>query len=113
MSKSRAAAVALAVFIALGAGVATRLYFRGRGPRCDRAAYERVHRGMTVAEASAAIGGPPGDYTGGAWDFEAEVDSRGRWSRADHVEKWVGSRGLIVVFFDEQGRAGHKGFLPH
>src|SRR5262245_39128795 len=111
MSKRRAAAVALAVLALLAAGLGTRLLLRS--PRCDLAAYDRVHHGMTLVEVSAAIGGPPRDYTEGAWDFEGEADFHLRRSRSDRVEKWIGARGLIVVFFDKNGEAVDKGFFPH
>jgi hypothetical protein len=93
---SRRRRVALLGLVDASAVVAVILW--PRGPRLSRAAFERVHEGMTREEVSATLGRPPGVYTrrpvrnmvGGV------NDCRERWA-ADDAE--------IIVFFGPDGRA--------
>jgi hypothetical protein len=77
---------------------------------------------MTVKEVSAAVGAPPGNYraTGrvtaedlgdGGWEAE-ECAELGRSGGEVTLEEWVGARGSIHVYFDEEGRAAEKAFCP-
>jgi hypothetical protein len=113
MSKRRAAV--LAVLAILAAGVGTHLSVQAKRPHCDRKRYDAVRLGMTLEEVSAAIGLPPGDYTGrqfrpsgGYWEREAsEAGAAGV-----RALTWCGTRGMIVVAVDGKGRAVAKEFMP-
>jgi hypothetical protein len=48
------------------AGALLGIYLLTRGPAITTRNYERIQIGMTVAEVSDLLGGPPGDYTDNA-----------------------------------------------
>ena len=68
-----------------------------RGPRLSRAAFERVHEGLTREEVSATLGVPPGVYTRRPVRkmFAGVRDCRERWATDD---------GEMIVFFGPDGR---------
>ena len=76
-----------------------------RPPEVTRAAYDRIRVGMTVAEASAAIGGPPGDYATRPRYFFGDNNTFievGTW--------WRGDVGLVIVSLDANGIITDKYF---
>jgi hypothetical protein len=65
----------------------------GSGPRVTRARLEQVKAGMSREEVIRTVGGPPGDYT-----IDGAVPDEGQ-------SYWRCDYGLLVVWFDDSGRA--------
>jgi hypothetical protein len=69
-----------------------------------------IQQGMTLAEVTAIIGGPPGDYTGG----DAITYMRGSVGEDSSVfyegTNWWGREGMIQVQFDQYGRVESAGY---
>jgi hypothetical protein len=113
-----ALAMLTAVTLTLGV-VLAHLQVIGKRPHCGLDAYKRTGLGMTLEEATAVIGVPPGDYTGGhVREFRSETEygqqefiPPARRESASH-ETWVGARGRIYLGFDEGGRVRVKDFTP-
>jgi hypothetical protein len=117
--RRKVALAALAAFtLTLGAAMAHLQAIQGR-PRCGLQAYKAIRLGMTLEEAAAVVGVPPGDYTGGhVREYRSETEygqsefippaSR---KSASHAE-WVGAKGRISLGFDEGGRVSVKFFTP-
>jgi hypothetical protein len=68
----------------------------------DKSTCDRVQLGMSLAEVEVILGGPPGNYTGLFFkkDVSIPLTVVGGASR----KQWTGTRGVLIVFFDEQGR---------
>jgi hypothetical protein len=97
----------------LVAGVAVVLVLAGGliallGPRhcpVNRAAFERIEKGMTRAEVRAIMGVPPGDYRTRPHGFSIVFDGGGSmpiesWVagvRLPIIEQWVGDEGTVEV----------------
>jgi hypothetical protein len=102
--RRRRVIVGLAV-LALAAGTAIVLW--PRGPLPSRATFKQVREGMTFEEVCAAVGGPPGDYTGGTRRGPDDLFGlRPYWLGGDppRGEPWIGDDGMLVVTFDPAGR---------
>ena len=76
----------------------------------DKETCERVQCGMTRAEVEAILGGPPGNYTGVFFkkDVSVPVTVAGSASR----QQWTGTRGVLLVFFDEHQRVMSSMYFP-
>jgi hypothetical protein len=88
---------------AICAAVLVVLYVHHRSSLpIDKDTCARVERGMTRAEVEAILGGPAGSYTGGFSQMEISVPLTvvGSASR----QQWTGTRGVLIVFFDEHGK---------
>src|SRR5688572_24574224 len=96
-------AVAVLAVLTLGLGVAmSHLLAVGKRPSCGLEAYKKIRLGMTLAEATAVIGVPPGDYTGGK---TREYRSDTEYGQQEFIppanrksassEEWVGAKGRI------------------
>jgi hypothetical protein len=118
MRRKVALAVLAASTLVLGA-VITHLRATGSRPRCGLEAYQAIRLGMTLEEAVAVVGVPPGDYTGGhVRDFRSETEygqsefipPASRKSASHAV--WSGGKGRISLGFDEDGRVWVKHFTP-
>lgn len=117
--RRKVALAALAVStLTLGAMI-THFRATGSRPRCGLEAYQAIRLGMTLEEATAVVGVPSGDYTGGhVRDFRSETEygqtefnpPADRKSASHAV--WVGARGRISLGFDEGGRVWMKDFTP-
>ena len=71
--------------------------------------FSQIHRGMTEEEVEAALGVPPGNYTGehvttlyqnGENDFIAGWELR----KVEGGKEWIGNHMSIYVRYDEHGR---------
>jgi hypothetical protein len=89
----------------------------------NRAAFEGIKPGMTLAEVETLLGGPPGNYRSG----EVDLDLSGGSPEFDNVmnamevllgerkvrhEWWQGDAGNAWVCFDEADRVVTKEFTP-
>jgi hypothetical protein len=63
------------------------------GNKMTRARFEQVKEGMSREDVIRAVGGPPGDYT-----IDGGVPDEGQ-------SYWRCDDGLLVVWFDDRGRA--------
>jgi hypothetical protein len=107
--------------VLLAAGVAVRWWLlRPPEPLFNPARYHRLQKGMSEKEVEAILGCPAGDYlphgvdeTGmevtalpversGSWPEGGEVWP---WKRMGRWKEWWGDTYLIMVCFDENGRA--------
>jgi hypothetical protein len=98
--KRRRAIVGLVVLMLVGVVAGAILW--PHGPRPCRATFAQVREGMTYDEVCAAVGGPPGDYTGGT---RAGPDLG--WSTFaidDRTSFWTCEDGELVAYFGENGR---------
>jgi hypothetical protein len=92
--------VGLVLFLVLAAWMLSR----PRHCTVSRANFERIEKGMTVAEVFAILGGPPGDYRtrppapGPYRGPTTKIRSGGR----SRVKEWVwsGDEGYVWVYFD-------------
>ncbi len=69
-------------------------------PRPGRDTFAQVERGMTLGQASAAVGGPPGDYR----TDRAAALPHGFWRLWRHTG-WVSNDAVLFAEFDERGVA--------
>ena len=69
-----------------------------RGPQPCRATFALVREGMTFEEVCAAVGGPPGDYTGGT--RVGLIDLNGPATLAI----WTATDGELLADFNYDGR---------
>jgi hypothetical protein len=94
----------------IAAGLAVALYFLVRPPapkhNFDRTSFEKINKGMTLAEVEAILGGPPGDYTTRPTISECDVG----WGPGE--KEWVSDEGAISVWFDPEGRILGASFSP-
>lgn len=65
---------------------------------------------MSLSEVEGILGGPPGNYTGLFFkrDVAIPLTIPGSASR----EQWTGTRGVLIVFFDEQDRVITSMYFP-
>jgi hypothetical protein len=68
----------------------------------DKDTCDRVQPGMSLAEVEAILGGPPGNYTGFFFGTDASITLTVAGS--SNRKQWTGTRGVLLVFFDDQGR---------
>jgi hypothetical protein len=76
----------------------------------NRENFEKIHRGMAVAEVEAILGGPPGDYGSGS---EAPYNDLfiPSGNRLIAGEEWIGPEAVITVAFDQTGRVRNTQIL--
>jgi hypothetical protein len=76
----------------------------------DQETCDRVQPGMSVADVEAILGGPPGNYTGLFFknDVCIPLTVGGSTSR----KQWTGTRGVLIVFFDEQDKVTTSVYFP-
>jgi len=76
----------------------------------DQETCDRVRPGMSLAEVEGILGGPPGNYTGlfSKKDVSVPLTVAGSTSR----QQWTGRRGVVIVFFDEEGRVMTSMYFP-
>ena len=76
----------------------------------DQDACDRIQPGMSLAEVEGILGGPPGNYTGLFLkkDVSIPLTVAGSTSR----KQWIGTRGVLIVFFDEQERVITRMYFP-
>jgi hypothetical protein len=70
-----------------------------REPRPCRATFEQVREGMTIEEVCVAVGGPPGDYSGG---YSRYSELHLRWFNND--SRWLAQDAQLGVEFNREGR---------
>jgi len=97
--------IGLGLFMVTVAAALTVFVLTRPRPVIDEATKNRIQRGMTEAEVDAIIGAPEGIYTPGNFitgqkAFDVLITMPGTAKR----KKWVGEQGLILVFFDNQGK---------
>lgn len=84
-------------FVVLTLVTAFATIFWPRGPRPCKETFERLREGMTKQEVYATVGGPPGDYSGGA-----TLPLKTHWHPDD---MWWAKDGVLGVRFDDAGHA--------
>ncbi len=66
----------------------------------------RITPGMTVGQAAAIIGAPPGCYDGVVMMSTNQPPTKRDW------HEWIGSRGCIILYPDATGRVAKASFYP-
>jgi hypothetical protein len=95
-------------------GLALLFFLVPVGPRIDAQVCARITPGMTVSEAHAAIGVPPGNYTASMFTLmERSVDIPYSVAGATSRDKWEGADGIILVFYDANGKVIEARFWPN
>jgi hypothetical protein len=81
-------------------------------PVINQATADQIQQGMTEAEVDAIIGAPQGNYNPGNYFTGREDVEFPLWA-ADAVKrkKWTGGQGVILVFFDNQGKVVGRFFF--
>ena len=94
----------------IAAGLAVALYFlvRPAAPKhnFDRASFEKINKGMTLAEVEAILGAPAGDYTTRPTTSDFDVG----WGPGE--KEWVSNEGAISAWFDPECRILFASFSP-
>jgi hypothetical protein len=109
LSVPRRLLVLLAVSLAVLAVVAARpILLPPTNPRITEANFERIERGMTLANVEALLG-PPGDYRTGPTQPSPRIlsgRSWGPWWTYEGVSQqhWEGDGARITVWLDPDGR---------
>jgi hypothetical protein len=81
--------------------------------RCTARQCDKVRPGMTVAEAAAVLGCPPGDYTDGKGVYIAFIDPFPVESvRLQYSLFWCGRDGAVGLVLDNDGRVRRAEWLP-
>jgi hypothetical protein len=95
-----AAAPVVAVYLVMRPGVPKN--------HIDFAGYQKINKGMTLAEVESILGVPVGDYTTGP------TSSLKEWgdSPAPTIKEWISDKGLISVWIDDEDRIREAYFLP-
>jgi hypothetical protein len=99
----------LAVSLVL-AGVLVALVMPRHCP-VNRAAYDRIEEGMSLAEVEALLGGPPGDYRTVWTREEDKLFGPTRLSGVALVYGWAGDEGNVYVMPDRNGIVCWKDFV--
>jgi hypothetical protein len=77
----------------------------------NRASFEQIREGMTLAEVEGILGVPPGRYpadSGVRWTHGVCLHPESSWGC--RYEKWFAGDVLVYVGFREDGTVGVKGF---
>src|SRR5262245_7610767 len=74
--------------------------------RINQSACDQIQLGMTVDEAGAVIGGPPGWYDG-VWGVRTDAPPPYK-----DQPSWIGSQGEIILRLDAEGRVAEAQFYP-
>jgi hypothetical protein len=81
-------------------------------PRCTEKQCQQLRRGMSIEEAQAILGCPPGDYTGGRGMYVCFIDpfpaSNFHWN---YKIFWCGEQGAIGVTLNN-GRVNSADWYP-
>jgi outer membrane protein assembly factor BamE (lipoprotein component of BamABCDE complex) len=70
----------------------------------NRAAVERIRKGMTRAEVEQILGGPPGDYRTRPGFSSRHFETTRR--RDPNYGEWYGDEVMLRLVFDDGGRVG-------
>ena len=81
-------------------------------PTIDPATASRIARGMTEAEVDAVVGAPEGSYGRGAFLGRQEFDIFKSIVGSTKRKRWSGEQGIILVWFDSQGRVMAAEYVP-
>jgi hypothetical protein len=74
---------------------------------------KRIRPGMTVAQVTALLGCPPGDYTGGKGLYVAFVDPFPVAAFRRHFAiHWCGHQGAIGLVLDKEGKVRYADWYP-
>jgi hypothetical protein len=99
------------VIVVLVLGAFSVLHNRHPWSRVTRANYERIQPGMTRGEVVAFLG-PPNDFNHGPVQLAPWIQKRLNDDLNPRCCVWFDHAGMIVVFFDEDGRVRHRMFRP-
>src|SRR5947209_8126107 len=94
----------VAVALLIGASGVTWTVFWPR-PHIAAERYELIQQGMTLAEVSALLGGPPGDYR------TEDVGPRYPFSYPPGCPLWQGNEGAIVLKMGDDGRVASASYF--
>jgi RNA polymerase sigma factor (sigma-70 family) len=74
---------------------------------------KQIRPGMTVAQVTALLGCPPGDYTGGKGLYVAFIDPFPVAAfRRQFPVHWCGHQGAIALVLDRRGKVRHADWYP-
>lgn len=104
--------IALGAFMTLVALVLGAFVFSRPRPQIDPATAAQLKGGMTEAEVDAVIGAPEGHYGPGFLLGRRDFDVFKTLAGAAKRKKWTGEHGIILVWFDNQGRMLLAEFIP-
>jgi hypothetical protein len=93
------------ITVAALAGIAT-LLLSWPVARISRESAARITPGMTVEQATAVVGAPPGWYDGVGMISTNAPSTKGDW------HEWTGSQGTIILYPDAGGRVARATFYP-
>ena len=102
---------ALGIVIAFWVGWKTILQHRPSGLSITQANYYRIRQGMRQEEVEAILGGPPGTYTVGSYDYQWIITTEPSDWPSGRLEGWYGTEGAVVICFDENGIVLESEFL--
>jgi RNA polymerase sigma factor (sigma-70 family) len=84
-----------------------------RDPGFTQRQTERIEKGMSVDDVTAALGCPPGDYTAGKGCYIAFIDPFPVDAfRRQFPIHWCGRQGAIGLVLDETGKVRHAEWYP-
>ena len=109
MGTSAAGHLALAVVIVTAAALAgiSMLLLSWPVARISQDSADRITSGMTVEQAVAVVGAPPGWYDGVVMiSTNAPSITKSEW------HEWAGSQGSIILYPDARGRVARAAFYP-
>jgi hypothetical protein len=96
--------------LATACGVAAATcYFCSQRPRFTQEQAKKLQRGMTVAEVTEVLGGPPGDYTDGRRSY-ATGDVA--FIKSSHKIHWCGNEGAIGLLMEGDGTLQFAVYYP-
>jgi len=96
--------IGLGVFMVLVVAALVVFILTRPQPTIDPATASRIARGMSEAEVDAVIGAPEGSYGRGSILGRQEFDIFKTIGGSAKRKRWSGERGIILVWFDSQGR---------
>jgi hypothetical protein len=99
--------------ICLGLGVVAS-WFLTPTHHVNREGFEKIQIGMTMMEVQEILGGPPGDYSTGAFEWDRNGRSEARLVRwiFGTPKTWSGDEGVLFVWFNSQGVVREKHMVP-
>lgn len=110
MMKRRLVWVGIAVCLALA--VCLSAWLLSRPHPVNRANFQRIQVGMTLAEVEDILG-PPGDHAGVIYLSRCRLS--GRWPESERDDQgagfeWMSNEGEIAIWFDEDRRVAKTRF---